>query len=92
MRIALWYTHCMTQIIARIDSDLADRIDELIAAGEVESRSDAVRRGLHALIERTRRRRTADAIVAGYTRQPQQDDDGLWADEATAAMIAAEPW
>lgn len=82
----------MTQLVTRIDTDLAESIDRLIAEGVVESRSDAVRKGLRALIEETRRRRTADAIIAGYTRHPQTDDEVPWADEATVRMIADEPW
>lgn len=82
----------MTQLVTRIDADLVNSIDELIAKGVVESRSDAVRQGLRALIEQTRRRHTAEAIIAGYTHQPQTDDEIAWADEATVQMIADEPW
>lgn len=82
----------MTQLVTRIDNDLARSIDRLIAEGVVESRSDAVRRGLHALIEQTRRRRTGEAIIAGYAHRPQTDDEVAWADEATVKMIADEPW
>ena len=82
----------MTQLVARINNDLAKSIDELIAEGVVESRSDAVRKGLRALIEQTRRRRTADAIIAGYTDHPQSEDEVAWADQATVRMIADEPW
>ena len=82
----------MTQLVARIDNDLAENIDRLIAEGVVESRSDAVRKGLQALIEQTRRRRTADAIIAGYTNHPQTEDEVAWADRATVQMISDEPW
>ena len=82
----------MTQLVTRIDNDLVTSIDELIAEGVVESRSDAVRQGLRALIEQTRRRRTADAIAAGYTDHPQTEDEVAWADQATVQMIADEPW
>lgn len=82
----------MTQLVTRIDDDLAASIDRLIAQGVVESRSDAVRKGLHGLIEQTRRRRTAEAIIAGYTRHPQTEDEVAWADAATVRMIADEPW
>lgn len=60
--------------------------------GVVESRSDAIRRGLLALIDRHRREQTADAIVRGYTEQPQTEHDVAWADEATIRMIGHEPW
>lgn len=82
----------MTQLVARIDDDLARSIDRLIAEGVVESRSDAVRKGLQALIDSTRRRRTADEIIAGYTQQPQTENEVAWADQATVQMIADEPW
>lgn len=82
----------MTQLVTRIDNELARSIDQLIAEGVVQSRSDAVRRGLHALIEETRRRRTGEAIIAGYTHRPQTDDEVAWADQATRRMITDEPW
>ncbi len=49
-------------------------------------------KSLRALIEQARRRRTAEAIMAGYTERPQSDDEVAWADEATARMILDEPW
>lgn len=82
----------MTQLVTRIDAELARSIDQLIADGIAESRSDAVRKGLRALIEQTRRRSTADAIITGYTNRPQTDEEVSWADEATLRMIAEEPW
>jgi Arc/MetJ-type ribon-helix-helix transcriptional regulator len=82
----------MTQLVTRIDAELARSIDRLIADGIAESRSDAVRKGLRVLIEQTRRRSTADAIIAGYTNHPQTDEEASWADEATLRMIAEEPW
>lgn len=82
----------MTQLVTRIDDDLALLIDELIVEGIVDSRSDAVRRGLRALIDHHRRRRTAEAIVSGYRDQPQTDEEVGWADEATVRLIGDEPW
>jgi Arc/MetJ-type ribon-helix-helix transcriptional regulator len=82
----------VTQIVTRIDTALAESVDQLVAEGVVESRSDAVRKGLRALIEQTRRRRTAEAIISGYTLHPQSDDEVAWADRATVQMIADEPW
>jgi hypothetical protein len=51
-----------------------------------------VRAGLEALLEQRRREAIGQAIVEGYRRTPQADDDLGWSDEATAAMIAEEPW
>ena len=82
----------MAQLVTRIDDNLAALLDDLIADGVVESRSDAVRRGLHALIDQHRRRRTAEAIIRGYRDRPQVDEDVAWADQATIQMIRDEPW
>ena len=82
----------MAQFVTRIDDAIAGQIDELVAAGAVESRSDAVRRGLTALIDVHRRKRIGDAIAEGYRRLPQSEQEVGWADAATAAMIAEEPW
>ena len=82
----------MAQLVTRIDDDMAAQIDDLVADGSVESRSDAVRRGLEALIDAYRRRRIGAAIADGYRRCPQTQQEVGWADAATAAMIAEEPW
>jgi len=82
----------MTQLVTRIDADLATALDDLVSAGVAKSRSDAVRQGLHILIDRHRRRRIGEAIVRGYEAQPQTDAGIAWADTATIRMIIEEPW
>ena len=82
----------MAQLVTRIDEELASLIDELIVEGVVESRSDAVRRGLRGLVDHHRRRRIAEAIVSGYQDQPQTGEELGWADEATVRLISDEPW
>ena len=82
----------MAQLVARIDEDLAQVVDRLVADGIVESRSDAVRKGLDMLIDQHRRTETAAAIVAGYQRLSQTEGDVGWSDQATAKMISDEPW
>ena len=81
-----------TQLVTRVPDELVESVDSLVQDGVFTSRSDAVRAGLEAVVERARRHAVAQAIVDGYRRTPQ-DRDGLgWRDEATAAMIAEEPW
>ena len=82
----------MAQLVTRVEDGLVAAVDELVAAGVVESRSEAVRLGLQRLVERFRRDRVGAAIVEGYRRRPQGDDEVGWADEATRQMIAEEPW
>lgn len=90
--IAFCYAFRMSQLVARIDEELAACVDELVAEGVVESRSDAVRRGLQILVDQQRRRRTGEAITRGYQQYPQREEEVGWADEATIRMIGDEPW
>ena len=82
----------MSQIVTRLDEALVALVDELVAEGAADSRSDAVRQGLRALIDDHHRRRDAEAILRGYERKPQSEDDVGWVDEATVHMIGEEPW
>lgn len=56
------------------------------------TRSDAVRLGLEALVERHRRQRAGQAIVDAYRRHPQREDELAGLDEATRALVHDEPW
>jgi Arc/MetJ-type ribon-helix-helix transcriptional regulator len=82
----------MTQLVTRIDEELTAAVDELVDAGVVASRSEAVRAGLEQLIDRFRRQQTGQRIIDGYRTTPQTESDVAWADEASVRMIADEPW
>ena len=82
----------MAQLVARIDDGLARSLDELVAAGVVASRSEAVRLGLIELVRRYRRQQIGNQIVEGYRAKPQSDAEVGWADAASVQMIADEPW
>ncbi len=82
----------MAQLVTRIPDSLAEDVDRLVESGVVASRSEAVRFGLERLVDRERRRQIGQAIVDGYTRMPQTDDELLWTDEDTRRMIEEEPW
>lgn len=82
----------MAQLVTRIPDDLAEAVDRLVGDGVVSSRSEAVRLGLERLVDRERRRQIGQAIVDGYLRIPQADDELLWADDDTRRMIEEEPW
>ena len=82
----------MAQLVTRVDDRLLSEVDELVSEGVAATRSDAVRLGLEALVERHRRQRTAHAIVDAYRRHPQDDDELAGLDEATRALVREEPW
>lgn len=78
--------------MTRIPDALAEEVDRLVGEGVVASRSEAVRLGLERLVDRERRRRIGEAIVDGYRRIPQTDEELEWADAATRDMMAEESW
>ena len=82
----------MAQLVTRVTDDLVRQVDQLVEDGVVASRSDAVRRGLRALVDNERRRSVATAIVEGYRRQPQTGTEAGWSDDLARSMIAQEPW
>lgn len=81
-----------TQIAVRVDRDQLDALDRLIAEGEFESRADAVRLGLAAVMRAARSRRIDTAIVAGYEQHPPTRQDDAAAQAALRDAIAEEPW
>lgn len=48
--------------------------------------------GPEAIVDRDRRDAIGRAIVDGYQRVPQDEDDLARSDAATSAMIVEEPW
>ena len=82
----------MAQLVTRLDGRLLAEIDELVREGVAATRSDAVRLGLEALIDRHRRQQTGQAIVDAYQRHPQDDDELAGLDEATRSLVGEEPW
>ena len=82
----------MAQLVTRVDNQLLAAVDALVDDGVAATRSDAVRLGLEALVERHRRHQIGQAIVDGYRRHPQTEDELAGLDEATLALVAEEPW
>lgn len=82
----------MQQLVTRVDDELVAAVDRLVDTGVVESRSEAVRRGLRMLLDQHRRRSIASEIVEGYRVRPQSEHEVGWSDEATRRMIADDPW
>lgn len=82
----------MTQLVARVDDGLVAAIDDLVAAGVVASRSEAMRVGLEALVDEHRRRLVGEQIVDAYRRHPQTDEELAGVEASTRALIEEEPW
>lgn len=90
--ISSCYASCMAQFVTRLEDSLADRVDSLVAAGVLGSRSEAVRRGLEELTDRLERERIGRQIVEGYRRMPETEEELEGIDEELEEMLAEEPW
>ena len=82
----------MAQFVTRVGEPLVERVDSLVAAGILASRSEAVRLALEELVDRLERERIGREIVEAYTRMPETEEEMAWADDAARRMIADEPW
>ena len=80
------------QIAIRIPETLASQLSDLVASGRFETKADAVRTALEALIDAERRAEVGRQIVEGYQRVPQEDADVAAADRAASRAIDEEPW
>jgi Arc/MetJ-type ribon-helix-helix transcriptional regulator len=88
-----WYALRMSvQIAIRIPDTLAGELGELVASGRFDTKADAVRAALEALIDAERRADVGRRIVEGYRRVPQDDIDVAAAAEAATRSIDEEPW
>ena len=82
----------MAQFVTRLEDSLAERVDSLVEAGVLASRSEAVRLGLEALTDRLERERIGRQIVEGYQRMPETEEELAWADQSLEEMLSEEPW
>lgn len=80
------------QIAVRIPDALAESLEELVASGRYETKADAVRSALEAMVESERRRRIGQLIVDGYRRLPQDDEELAATADAATRSIHEEPW
>ncbi len=86
------YAYCMAQLVARVDDSLMAAVDDLVAAGVVASRSEAMRAGLQAFVDEHRRRIVGESIANAYRERPQTDEELSGLDRSTTALIEEEPW
>jgi Arc/MetJ-type ribon-helix-helix transcriptional regulator len=80
------------QIAIRIPTGLAEQLEALVASGRLETKADAVRSALEALLDAERRADVGRRIVEGYQRVPQDDVDVVAAHQAASRSIDEEPW
>ena len=71
---------------------LAESLEDLVARGRFETKADAIRTALEALVDQERRRRVGELIADGYRRIPQDSDVVKPARLAAIRSIEEEPW
>jgi len=93
MRNAAGYTWRMTiQIAVKVPDEVMRRVDELVAKGEYESRSEAVRAGLSLVTSAARRREIDRAFAYGFARVPDSAAEIADAHRQGVESIEDEPW
>ena len=80
------------QIAIRIPDALAEQLEALVASGRFDTKADAVRSALEALLDAERRADVGRRIVEGYQRVPQDEADVAAAYQAATRSIDEEPW
>jgi len=87
------YAQRMTiQIAVKLPDSVVLEIDALVDDGRFASRSDAVRRGLSLMIERSRADLVDRSFVEGFTRQPERAEELDDARRLAIEAIHDEPW
>jgi len=88
-----WYALRMSiQIAVRIPEQLGEQLEALVGSGRFETKADAVRSALEALIDAERRADVGRRIVDGYRKVPQDAADVAAAAGAAERSIDEEPW
>lgn len=82
----------MAQLVTRVDDELVAQLDEMVDSGEAKSRSEAVRRAVEEMLDQRRRRLIGEAIMEGYRRIPETEEELRWAEQNLREMVAEEPW
>lgn len=67
-------------------------IDELVAEGVGENRSEVIRLAVDDLADRVRRLKIGRAIAESYRLQPQSEAEIAAAYAIAVATVEAEPW
>jgi Arc/MetJ-type ribon-helix-helix transcriptional regulator len=78
-------------ITVRMSEDRVRAIDDLVASGR-PSRAAVIVEAVDRLVAELERERIDRAIVEGYTRIPQTDEELEWADWSTEESVREEPW
>jgi hypothetical protein len=80
------------QLAVRFSDDEISQLDEIVGAGDAESRSAALRIALAYFVDGRRIKQLVERDRLAYERDPQKDVDHVWSTAAAISMIEAEDW
>lgn len=75
-----------------MSQDRVERLDALVASGVYPTRAEVVRAAVDELLRREEEAAVDRAIVEGYTRIPQTDEELEWAEWSARESVREEPW
>jgi hypothetical protein len=75
-----------------MSDDRVRAIDGLVASGSHKTRAALIVEAIDRLVADLEREKIDRAIVEGYTRIPQTDEELEWAEESARRSISDEPW
>jgi Arc/MetJ-type ribon-helix-helix transcriptional regulator len=79
-------------ISVRMTDDRVSAIDDIVASGSHASRASVIIEAIDRLVAELESDRIDRAIVEGYTRMPQTEEEIRWAERAAIESIREEPW
>lgn len=79
-------------ITVRMSEECVEQLDGLVASGAYATRAGVVRAAVDRLLRALESEAIDKAIVEGYTRIPQTEDEIRWARRAAIESIREEPW
>ena len=80
------------QIAVKLPDDLVGEVDRLVQRGDFDSRSQAVRRGLEAMVADRRRQELDRRYRDAMSRLPETEEEMAEATRSAVDAIHEEPW
>ena len=86
------YPDRMPTVAIRLPDEMIIEIDGLIEAGSFSTRTDVIKGALQRLLADLERERIDQAIIEGYRRIPETEEEMAQAYQNAKEMVDEEPW
>lgn len=80
------------QVAVRMEHELLEQLDWLVAHASYENRAEAIRAAIAQMADRARQAEIDRQIVEAYTRIPQTDEETAWASSGGFPGLPDEDW